>query len=152
MIRVSDLVDDDVTPSNDLLKVVAPPGGPATLPASRLPSRSRHRVAVFNGDSMLGDSVHRTSPVSMVDSEPAVMSIFSSDTDPDMEDELARFQPLQAPVSHVSPNASMGVRELPSRYRAPVAPAVVSAVFSARVSPSRGKEVSSFCDTCVSGL
>ena len=30
----------------------------------------------------------RASPVSMRDSEPAIMSEFSSDTDPDIEDEL----------------------------------------------------------------
>ena len=41
----------------------------------------------------------RSGPVSMGDSEPAIMSEFSSDTDPYMEDKLCRFQPLQAAVS-----------------------------------------------------
>ena len=142
-IRVPDLVDDDVVPSDDLPSVVAPPGGPAYYPASRSPSSSLRRVAVSSGDSRSGESVHHTSAVSMVDSEPAVMSVFSSDTDPDMEDEIARFQPLQVPVSPVSPNASMGVRESPSRYRAPAVPIVLSAASPAQVSPGRDREVSS---------
>ena len=80
-IRVPDLVGDDVAPSDDLPSVVAPPGVPASSPASRSPSRSLHHVAVSSRDSRSGDSVHRTRPVSMVDSEPAAMSVFPSDTD-----------------------------------------------------------------------
>ena len=102
--------------------------------------------------------MHRASPVSMVDSEPAVMSEFSSDTDPDMEDELCRFQPLPAPVlptnasmrmvespSHypASTNASMRMVESPSHYPASAVPVVSSAVSSVRVSTGRDREVNS---------
>ena len=38
----------------------------------------------------------------------------------DLEDELSRFRYLQAPVSHVSVVASMGVMESPSRYLEPL--------------------------------
>ena len=51
----------------------------------------------------------------MMGSELGVMSVFSSDTDADLEDELCQFQPLQAPVSPVSVVASVGVMESPSR-------------------------------------
>ena len=36
-----------------------------------------------------------------MDSEPAIMSESSSDTEPDLEDELCQIQPLPAPVSPV---------------------------------------------------
>ena len=58
------------------------------------------------------------------------MSLFSSDTDPDLEDERCQFRPLQAPVSHESAIASMGVMESPSRYPEPAVPGVLSAVSS----------------------
>ena len=66
-----------------------------------------------------------SSPVSMGDSEPAIMSEFSSDTDPDMEDELCRFQPLQAPVSPLSTTTSVGGwrrRRIILRRRCPSCP------------------------------
>ena len=47
-------------------------------------------------------------PASMRYSEPAIMSEFSSYTDPDMEDELCQFQPLQAAVSPLSTTSVMG--------------------------------------------
>ena len=138
-IRVQDLVDDDVTSSDDLPSVLAHPEGPASSPASHSPSRSFRHVAVSSGDSRSGDSVHHTSPVLMVDSKPAVMSVFSSDTDPDMEDKLSQFQPLQVPVLLVFPNASMGVMESPLSG----AGCARSAVSLAWVSPGRDREVSS---------
>ena len=81
--------------------------------------------------------MHRASPVSMVDSEPEVMSVFSSDTDPDMEDKLS--QSLPAPVSPLSTNASMRVVESPLHYPALAVPVVSSAVSSERVSPGRDR-------------
>ena len=102
----------------------------ASSPASRSPSRSLRRVAVSSGDSWSGDSVYRASPVSMVDSVPVVMSIFSSDTDPDMEDELCRFRPLPAPVSPLSANDSMRVVESQLHYTASAVPVMSSAVSS----------------------
>ena len=50
----------------------------------------------------LGDGMLRASPVLKADSEPAIMSEFSSDTDLDMEDELCMFQPLLVAVSPLS--------------------------------------------------
>ena len=48
------------------------------------------------------NNIRHVSPVSIMDSEPAIMSEFSSDVDPDLEDELHQVQPLPAPVSPVS--------------------------------------------------
>ena len=73
----------------------------------------------------------------MVDPEPAVMSIYFSDSDPDMVDELFRFQPLHAPMSPVSSNISIGAVESPSHYPATAEPVVLSAVSSTQVSPSQ---------------
>ena len=86
------------------------------------------------------DGVLRAGPASMRDSEPAIMCEFSSDTDPDLEDELCRFQPLQAAVSPLSTTSVMGVMTSPSRYLAPAVPVVPSAVSSARVSPEPIRE------------
>ena len=94
-IRMADLVGDDVVVSVDLPSVIAPP---------------------------VEDGVLQAGPTSTRDSEPAVMSEFSSDTDPDLEDELCRFQPLQAAVSPLSTTSIMGVMTSPSRYPAPVVP------------------------------
>ena len=66
----------------------------------------------------------------MGDSEPVIMSEFSSDTDPDMEDELCRLQPLQAPVSPLSTTTSVGVMTSQSRYPAPAVPVVPVVVSS----------------------
>ena len=83
----------------------------------------------------------RASPVSMGDSEPAIMSEFSSDTDPDMRDVLCRFQQLQAAVSPLSTTTEMGVITSPSQYLAPAVPVVPSAISSARVSLEPVREV-----------
>ena len=66
-IRLADLVGDDVVVSVDLPNVIAPPGE---------------------------DGVHQAGPTSTRDSELAIMSEFSSDSDPDLEDEICPFQPL----------------------------------------------------------
>ena len=68
------------------------------------------------------------------------MSEFSSDTDPDMEDELCRFQPLQAALSPQSTTIEMGMMTSPSHYPAPAVPVVPSAVSYARVSPELSRE------------
>ena len=69
-----------------LADVVTPLGDPASSPASHSPSHSLRQVGVSSGKDWPGDGVHRSSPVSMEESELAIMSEFSSDTDPDMED------------------------------------------------------------------
>ena len=71
-IRMPDLVGDNVIVSVGLPSVIAPPGETA--------SSSRK---VWSGDGVLC-----AGPASMRDSEPVIMSEFSSDTEPDMEDEL----------------------------------------------------------------
>ena len=71
-IRMPDLVVDKAVTSGDLPSVIAPPGDTAS---------SSRKISS-------GYSVLRASPVSMGDSEPAIMSEFSSDTDLDMEDIL----------------------------------------------------------------
>ena len=47
-------------------------------------------------------------PTSARDSEPTSMSEFSSDTDPDLEDEICRFQQLQAAISPLSTTSMWG--------------------------------------------
>ena len=94
-IHMADLVGDGVVVSVDLPSVIAPPVEDGVLQAGLTSSR---------------------------DSEPAIMSEFSSDTDPDLEDELCRFQPLQAAVSPLSTTSIMGVMTSPSRYPAPAVP------------------------------
>ena len=120
--------------------MVAHPENPASSPAPRTSSRSLGRDAVSFGDFRSGDSVLRVSPVSMVYPEPAVMSVCSSDSDPDMVDELCRFQPLHAPVSPVSSYVSMSAVESPSHYPVPAEPVVLLAVSSTQVYPSRVRE------------
>ena len=99
-----------MTVTTDNGRVFTPPGDPVSPPASR--SSSRH-------------SLHRNSPVPMLSSEPAVMSSFSSDMDPDLTDVLRKLQPLPAPVSPVSASQSM---ESPSGYPAPAVPIESSAI------------------------
>ena len=52
-------------------------------------------------------SVLRDSPVTMMCSEPVLMSMFSNDTDPDLADVQRKLQPLPAPVSTVSASRSL---------------------------------------------
>ena len=102
------------------------PGILHLLQASLSPVRSLRRVGVSPGEDWSGDGVHRYSPVSMGDSELAIMSEFSNDTDPDMENELCRLQPLQVPVSPLSTTTSVGVMSSPSPYPASAVPVVPS--------------------------
>ena len=80
-ISLADLAGDDVVVTVDLPSVIAPPGE--------------------NGGESGG-------PTSARDTEPASMSEFSSDTDPDLVDEICRFQPLQAVVSPLSTTSIVG--------------------------------------------
>ena len=63
-----------------------------------------------------------------MDSEPAIMSEFSSDVDPYLEDELRQVQPLPAPMSLVSSVPSLQQVETPSNYPATAVPIVFSTV------------------------
>ena len=101
VISLADLAGDDVVVTVDLPSVIAPPGK--------------------NGRESGG-------PTSARDSEPASMSEFSSDTDPDLEDEICRFQPLQATISPLS------------QYPAPAVPVLPLAASSTRVSPAPIRE------------
>ena len=112
-IRLADLVGDDVVVSVDLPIVIAPPGE---------------------------DGVHQAGLTSTRDLELAIMSEFSSDTDPDLEDAICRFQPLQAAVSPLSTTSIVRVMTSPSRYPAPAVPVVPSAASSMRVSPAPIRE------------
>ena len=87
-IRAPNFANWDFVPSDRLSRVVAPPENPASSPAPRTSSRSLGQDAVY---SRSRDNVFRVSPVSMVNPEPAVMSVCSNDSDPDMVDELWRF-------------------------------------------------------------
>ena len=71
-IRMSDLVGDNVIVSVGLPSVIAPPGDTTSS----------------SGKVCSEDGVLCAGPASMGDSELAIMSEFSNDTDPDMEDEL----------------------------------------------------------------
>ena len=124
-IRMPDLVVDNVIASGDLLSVIATPGDTAS---------SSRKVSS-------GDGVLRASPVSMGNSDLAIMSEFSSDTYPDMEDVLCRFQPLQAALSPLSTTTEMVMLTSSSHYPAPAVTVVLSAVSSARVSPDPIREV-----------
>ena len=84
--------DKDFVPSANQSIVVAPPENPAFPPASRTSSRSLDLDAISSVDFRSSDSALRASPVSMVDPEPAVMPVHSSDSDPDLVDEL--LQPI----------------------------------------------------------
>ena len=90
-------------------RMLAPPGGMASSSTSRPASSS---------------NIRRVSPVSMVVSEPGVMSEFSSDTEADLEDELRQLQPLPAPVSPVSTVPSLRRTESPSSYPSPAVPVI----------------------------
>ena len=97
-LQLSDLPGDAVSSSKEdnfvsfssyafPARVLTPSGGPASSSASQPASSS---------------NVHRDSPVSMIVSEPKVMSEFSSDMEADLDDELPQLQPQPAPVSPVS--------------------------------------------------
>ena len=68
----------------------------------------------------------------MMDSAPTIMSESSSDTEPDLEDELCQLYPLPAPVSPVSTVPSLRHVESPLSYPAPVVPIDSSTVASVR--------------------
>ena len=92
--------------------MVTAPGGPvASRPASR------------------GD-VRCVSPVSMIVSEPGVMSEFSSHTEADLEDKFSWLQPLPAPVLPLSTVLSLRRVESPSSYPAPAVPVISSTATS----------------------
>ena len=78
------------------------------------------------------DNIRCVSPVSIMDSELAIISEFSSDEDLDLEDELLQVQPLSAPVSPASTVPSLRQVESPSNYNAPAVPIVSSTVASVR--------------------
>ena len=84
---------------------------------------------------MSGDNVLRTIPVSMVDLELAVISVHSSDSDPDPSDELCQFRSLNEPLSPVHAGVSLCVVESPSHYLDE--PVVLSALSSVHISPNR---------------
>ena len=74
--------------------------------------------------------VRRVSPVLMLVSEPEVMSVTSSNSEADLEDELRQLQLLPAPVSPVSTVLSLRRVESPSSYPAPAVPFVSSTATS----------------------
>ena len=75
LIQVPDLVVDNVASSGGLPSVVAPTGILHLLRRlARLRARSFRRVGVSSRKNWSGDGVHRSSPASMGDSEPAIMS------------------------------------------------------------------------------
>ena len=92
-IHMPDLVGDNIVVSVGLPSGIAPLGS----------------MAYSSGKVWSEDGMLRAGPALMRDSEPAIMSEFSSGTDPDMEDELCRFQPLKAAVSPLSTTSVMGV-------------------------------------------
>ena len=96
--------------------------------------------AISSGDSELGSSALRASPVLIVDQEIAVISVHSSDSDPDSSDEHCQFQSLSEPVSPVPASISFHVVESPSHYQAPAEHIVLSAVSSVLISPNRVQE------------
>ena len=112
-ISLADLAGDDVVVMVNLPSVITPPGK--------------------NGRESGG-------PISVRDSEPASMSEFSSDSDPDLEVQICRFQPLQAAVASLSTASMVGVGILPSQYPAPAVPVVPLAASSTRVSPAPIRE------------
>ena len=95
---------------------------------------------LFPRDYESGDGALCTSPVSMIDEEPAVISVYSSDSDPDLSEELCQFRPLNGPLSPVPSDVSLGVVESPSHYPTPAEPVVLSAVSSVQISPNRVRE------------
>ena len=115
-ICMPDLVADNIVVSGGLPSVISPSGDTASS----------------SGKVWSEDGVLCAGPASIGDSEPVIMSKFSSNTDPDMEDELCRFQPLQAAVSPQSTTIEMGVMTVPSHYPAPAVP------LCPRQSPLRG--------------
>ena len=96
--------------------------------------------AISSGDSESGSSALRASPVSMVDQQIAVISVHSSDRDPDSLDELCQSRSLIEPMSPVPVGVSFRVVELPLHYQAPAEPVVLSAVSSVLISPNRVRE------------
>ena len=72
----------------------------------------------------------------MIDEEPAVNSVHSSGSDPDLSDELCQFRYLNGPLSPVPAGVSLCVVESPSHYPALAEPVVLSALSSVQISPN----------------
>ena len=112
-------------------------------PASRSSTLYYDLDAISSGDSVSGDSALRSSPVSMVDQELAVISVHSSDSDHDLLDELFQFRSLNGPLSPVPDCVSLSVVESPSHYPALAEPVVLSTISFAHISPNLVREVGS---------
>ena len=92
-LRMPNFADKDFIASVSQSILVATQENPAS-PASRSSTLYYDLDAISSGDSVSGDSALRSSPVSMVDQELAVISVHSSDSDHDLLDELFQFRSL----------------------------------------------------------
>ena len=96
--------------------------------------------AISSGDSESGSSALRASPVSMVDQDIAVISVHSSDSDPDSSDEPCQSRSLTELELPVPVGVSFRVVESPSHYQALAEPVGLSAISSVLISPNRVRE------------
>ena len=97
--------------------------------------------AMSSGDSEVSNSgAPCISPVAVVDQELTVISVHSSDTDPDSSDEGFLSYSHSEPVSPMPTNVSGQVVESPSHYPAQAEPVELSAVSSVLISPHRVRE------------
>ena len=121
----------------------------ATLesPASRSSKLCHDLAAISSGDSESSDGALCTSPVSMIVEEPAVISVHSTDSDPDLSEELCQFRPFSGPLSPVPSDVSLDVVESPSHYPAPAEPVVLYVVSSVQMISQPGPGGLFFCDT-----
>ena len=93
--------------------------------------------AIPSGNSGAGNGALHIGPGSIVDLDPAVISVHSSDSDPDQSDELCQFRPLNGPLSPISASVSP-----------PAEPVALSALLARRsfsAAGHRGTTVAAIC-------
>ena len=94
-----------------------------------------------SGDSEVSNSgVPCVSPVFVVDQKLTVISVHSSDTDPDSSDEGCLSDTQSEPVSPIPTSISSHGVESPSHYPAPAEPVELLAISSVLISPNRVRE------------
>ena len=114
---------------------------PASLTSLASQSMCFDMDAILSGDSEVGGSnALRASPVLIFNQDIAVISMHSSDSDPDSSDECCMSDSPIEPVLPVPTSISVHVVESPSHYPAPAEPVVLLAASSMLISPNLIRE------------
>ena len=135
-LQLPKLADKDFIPATVQSMWVATQEYPASPPSLASQSVCLDLDTISSGDSDLSNSgAPCVNPVVVVDQEFTIISVHSSDTDPDSSDEGCLSDSQSEPVSPIQTNVS-GQVVSPSHYPAPDEPVELSAISSVLISPN----------------